>query len=333
MIYHIHIAALTLLMIACGSGGVFSQITGISEKDLIQAFFKEMQTSEDEMRQFGESLRPLFEDIQQNAQAKAMEAMMERMQDASNPMTPEEGMKLGMNIVMDGIVEMQKPINDKAVEFFSEEIRHAMHTRVFQLNMGIMERLAATDDEIAIHTASGFAMMQLMIGQPDFLELSPEQRELITNQQKDTSIESMSLSTQATMKMMTENPERLAEIQQLSRDLENAEDGGERDEIAQKLFALTRDMRKDIVPDLKRIALKSHEDFMRVLTDAQKAKIKAVMADMPDYIKTLLAEIDKGNDVSSVLNSWVPGMGAPGTNPNREAPRERPQRERTFPVN
>jgi hypothetical protein len=72
---------------------------------------------------------------------------------------------------------------------------------------------------------------------------------------------------------------------------------------------------------------------MRALTDAQRAKIKAVMADMPDYVKNLLAKVGKENGALSGLESWVPGMSTPGVNPNREAPRQRPAGERTFPGN
>ena len=323
------IVALTLLMIACGSGGVFSQMTVDSVKEIRLALFKELHKSEAEMRQFEELIQPLHEALRTNVQQK----IIERMQDASMPVTPEDGMKLGLGFLMDGYIEMQKPFNEKATEFFSEEGRQKIQLWFFQVKMGLMDRLGAIDDPVAIQMASGFNMAHLMGGQPDFLELSSEQRELITKQQKETSIEAMSLAMQAGMKMMTENPEKAAEMMRLEEERQNAETDEERDEIDDKLMAFGTEVLKDIAPELKRIALKGHEDFMRVLTDEQKAKIKAVMADMPDYIKNLLAEMDKGNDVSSVLNSWIPGMGVPGINPNREAPRERPQRERTFPGN
>ena len=87
------------------------------------------------------------------------------------------------------------------------------------------------------------------------------------------------------------------------------------------------------MPQLKEILRKDHENIMRVLTDAQKAKIKAVMDDMPDYMKNLFAAIDKQGGGLSILNNWQPGMGVPGVNPNREATRERTGNERPFPGN
>ena len=322
MSYRIRIAALTLLIASC-SGIVFSQITGDPGKEFNQAFYKELQTSEDEMMQFGESLKPLFEDMQKNAQTKVIAAATERMKDTSSPMTPEEGMKLGLGIVMDEMVGMQKPVNDKATEFFSEEGRQKMHLRLFQVKEGLMERLGSSDSQEATQAAFGFDMIQLMGGQPDFLELSPEQRDLITKQQKDTSLEAMTLVTQASMKMITANPGKLAEIQRLSQEFVKAQSDEEREEITKKIQEFQGDMMKDIAPELKQILIKGHEDFKRALTDAQRAKIKAVMADMPDYVKNLLAETDKGSNALSGLESWVPGMGAPGVNPNREAPRQR----------
>jgi hypothetical protein len=73
---------------------------------------------------------------------------------------------------------------------------------------------------------------------------------------------------------------------------------------------------------------------MRTLTDAQKAKIKSVMDNMPEYVKNLLAEVGKESGALSGMESWVPGAGVPGIpNPNREAPRQRPAGGRAFPGN
>ena len=334
MSYRVRIVALTLLilMIACCSGVVFSQISGNPSREFNQAFYNELQTSEDEMVKFTQtSLQTLMEGMQKNVQSKVPAAVMERMKDTSTPMSPEEGMKIGMGVAIDELIGLQKPINDKASEFFSEEGRQKMHLRFFQVKTGLMDRLGEIDDQEAIQTAFGIDMMQLMGGQPDFLELSPEQRELITKQQKETSVEALALVTQATAKMITANPEKLAEIQRLVGEMQNAETDVEQERIAKELQAVNGDIFKEIAPELKAILIKGHENFMRVLTDAQKAKIKAVMADMPDYVKNLLAEVGKGGNALSGLDSWVPGMGVPGVNPNREAPRQRPSSEHTFP--
>ena len=332
MRYPIRIAACTILMIACCSGVAFSQVSGDAGKEFNQAFYAELQTSEDELMQFGDSIKPLFENMQKTGQSKIMAAVTERMKGASSPPNPEEMMKLGMSVMMDEMIGMQKPVNDKAVEFFSEEGRQKLHLRFFQLKEGLMDRLGSTDDLEVTQTAFGFDMMQIMGGYPDFLELSPEQRELVTRQQKETSVELLTQVTQASMKMLTQNPGKLVEITTLAKKFSEAQTDGEREEIAKKMQEVNKDMLKDVLPEMKQILIKGHEDFHRALTDVQKAKIKAVMADMPDYMKKALDKADKGGTLSG-LDSWVPGTGVPGINPNREAPRQRPQRERTFPEN
>jgi hypothetical protein len=335
MRHKIYIAAWMLLVTAWGSGIAMPQLSGDSDadKEFNQAFYAELQTSEDELMKFGNSLQPLFEDTMRNAQGKVMTAVMERVKDMSSPPTPVEMMKLGMGVMIDEMVGMQKPVNEKAMEFFSEDTLQKMHLRMFQLKEGIMENLGATDNEEIIQGAFGFDMLQLMGGHPDFLELSPEQHDLITKLQKETSVELLTLTTQAGMKMMTENPEKLREMMQLTREFGEAKTDEEREEIAKKMQETNKDMLKDVLPEMKKLLIKGHEDFHRALTDAQRAKIKAIMADMPEYMKKLLAEADKVGGVLSGLESWVPGAGVPGVNPNREAPRQRPQRERAFPGN
>ena len=86
MRYPIHIAACTLLMIACCSGIAFSQFVGDSDnKEFNDAFYAELQTSEDAMKQFGESLQPLFIDMQLRVQARAQAEVPQRMANMSPP--------------------------------------------------------------------------------------------------------------------------------------------------------------------------------------------------------------------------------------------------------
>jgi hypothetical protein len=302
-------------MIAC-SGVVFSQ----PPEAFRQAFLQDMQWSMDSMRQFGESVQPLFADMQKNMQPKVMAIMMERMKDTENPLTPEEGMRIGTEIALDEMAALQKPINEKATEFFSEEGRLKLHQRLFQLNESLMQRLETTDNLEVTEMANSLQSLMRMGGPPDFLELTPEQRELITKQQKETTFEIL-LSLPMTKSNMLRNELHVAKTDE------------EREEISKRLQEL-ENLESNVTPEMKQILLKNHEDFMRVLTDAQKAKIKVIMDDMPDYIKNLLDEMAKGESVVSVLESWVPGMGVPGVNPNREAPRQRPNNSgRAFPGN
>ena len=316
-------ALCVLLMIACGSGVAFSQPDPETRRQILE----DLQITQDDMQGFFESFQPLMSDMVKNAQPKMMAAIMERMKDTSSPPNQDEMVKLSMSIMMDEMAGMQKPFNDKAREFFSEEGRLKLQMRVFQAKESLMERLEAMENLDAIQGVFGAEMMFLIGGQPDFLELSPEQRDLILRQQKEVSLEHSLLMT-------SDSPERHAEYQRLARELNEAQNDEERADISRKIQKLQEEKMRNIAPRLKRILLDSHESFMRVLTDAQKAKIKAVMADIPDYMKRLLAELDKGEGGMSGLESWVPGMGVPGVNPNREATRERTNTGgRTFPGN
>ena len=340
MIHRIPITACPLLLLVCCSSVLFSQISGDSDKEFNQAFHEDLQITEGEMIQFGESLQPLFQDMQIRVQARAQAEVPKMMANMSPPPASLEqgmqmGMRLGMEIAMEEMVGMQKPINDKAAEFFSEAGRQKMHLRLFQMKEGLMDRLGTTDNQETIQAAFGMDMMQLMGGHPDFLDLSPEQRDLILKQQKDSSAEALTIVTQASMKKLFANPGKLGEIQRLAQELQKAETDEERVEITKKLQDFNKDMFKEIAPELKAILVKGHEDFHRVLTDAQKAKVKAIMVDMPDYMKKKFAEMDEDGGTISGLDSWVPGMGVPGMpNPNREAPRQRTgSGGRVFPGN
>jgi len=130
------------------------------------------------------------------------------------------------------------------------------------------------------------------------------------------------------MKAIAGNPGTLAEIERLTREHRNASTDEEREEIGKKLQTVTGDMLKDLMPDLKKILIKGHADFHRILTEVQKFKIRAIMADMPDSMKKRIDEANKEGGLSA-WDSWVSGIGVPGVNPNREAQRQR--NERTFP--
>ena len=327
----LRIVACTVLSACCCSSLAFSQFDS-ADPEMQQQFFDDLQTTKAEMEQFSQSFQMLMADMQKDLQTKAMAEIPKRMANASTPMTPDMMMRFGMELTMDEMVALQPKIKEKSSEFFSEEQQQKIHLRMFQMKQGLMERLDSSDSPEIVQGAFGTEMLQLMGGQPDFLELTPEQKELILKQQKETSIESMLVMLQASAKMLTENPERLQEIQRLAQELQEAESDEEREKIALKMQTLNGDVMKEVGPQLKKFLREGHENFMRTLTDAQRAKIKAVMADMPDYLKKRFDDFDKNGGALPGLDSWVPGMGAPGgmTNPNREATRQR-SGGRTFP--
>jgi len=166
------------------------------------------------------------------------------------------------------------------------------------------------------------------LAQPDFLDLTPEQRDSIKAIQKEMNMKIFCIRIKSGSEQQ-EKVNEIARLQAYSRTLTDEE----QDEIKRQVQKMEVDLIKDYVPQLKAIFLEGRESYMRVLTDAQKAKIKAVMDDMPDYMRNLFAAIDKQGGGLSILHNWQPGMGVPGVNPNREAPRERPRSDggRAFP--
>jgi len=323
------IAFCVFLLSVAGSGFVFSQIPLPDSEEFNQAYYNDLQTSRAEMNQLELSLNLIYADMGKNIREKIQTQL------GDSPMTPDEMVKARVEITVDEMIGVQKPISEKTSEFFSENGYQKMLLRLFQLKMGFMERLKATDSQEVFEMASRLDTIGMYQSLPGFLELSREQRELITKQQRETSIDMLTLARLAFKRMRTDDPEILAEIQRLADELQKAETGDEKSKIAKKLNAFDVDVDKAIAPEMKKLLLKGHEDFMRVLTDAQKAKIKAMMAEMPDYMKKLFAEVDQGGDASNVLNLWVPGMGVPDyPNPNREATPERTNTSgRTFPGN
>ena len=314
-----------IFMTSCCSGVTFSQFGGSADPDMRQQLLDDLQMMPTQIQQFGQSLQPLMEEMQKNMQAKIMEELPKRMADTSSPMTQEDGMRLGTEIAIDEMAALQQPINEKFLESFSEAQHQKMHTRMFQMRQGIMERLDSVDSSEFMEGAMMMETTQLMVGQPGFLELTPEQNALIFKQQKETAIKGMSLMAQEDM-----NPEKAAERQRLYEELHKAETDEQREVLENKIRELQLDALKKITPQLKEILKEGHENFMRTLTDAQRAKIKTVMAEMPDYLKKQFDEFDKTGSGLSGLESWVPGMGAPGVNPNREPPRQR-SGGRAFP--
>ena len=218
---------------------------------------------------------------------------------------------------------MHQKIAEKEKEIFPDAQKRQQ--RLFQLREGFSRQVESLSDphDIDMLTTAGNYIFR-PFAQPSFLELTPEQKDLIKEIQKETSLKILHIR----QKSMREQTEKQNECIQLSMKLSAATTDEERNEIgneiSRKLDEMSMVMLKDCMPELKAALIEGHENYMRVLTDAQKATIKAVMDDMPDYMKNLFAAIDKQGGGLSILHNWQPGMGVPDyPNPNRELPRER----------
>ena len=247
---------------------------------------------------------------------------LERLETYATRPPEDEIEKILLEVKVDNSVdydfEVQTLLADKMKELFPDSQK--IQQRQFQVFEGIMRRLESlgSPDDI-LYTLRLMDNPPAFVNTlPDFLELTPEQIELIKTQQKETVLKARLLREE------NEQPEKIKEIYLWIEKSHKAKTPEEFREISQKLKEINRETAKGIAPQLNEILIQGRENFMRVLTDAQKAKIEAVMADMPDYMKNLFAAIDKQGGGLSILNNWQPGMGVPSVpNPNREAPRER----------
>ena len=346
------IFACVMLMFAC-STIVVSQELDDAYRAFMQGYHDEFASSPEQSQKQMEYWNASNQ-IEQTRNQKIGELIQKRWDDLglsdprrwddlgfSDPQA--ESMKVAEEIIVSENLASRKPIAEKAREIFSDEQYLQMQQRQFQLRESLMRRMESLNDDEDVLLLGKIEDYSHIVGdgQPNFLELTPEQQDLITRQQKDMMFEiRMLLNNQTLMQKnnsMTEYVEKNKEIRRLDEELGNMspEMRGSEEAMAiqRQIKKINNDMLKDAFPELKKILLKSREDYMRVLTDAQKAKIKAVMDDMPDYMKNLFAEIDRQGGGLSILQLWQPGMGVPdGPNPNREAPRERTNRgERTFP--
>ena len=247
--------------------------------------------------------------------------MVEQSRTLDNTPFSENARRQLYDTIANEMFRLKQEATNKAQELFPDDLRHKMQTRQFQLAESVMCRLDSLEEVTDVFCANslvtgGFHYDVL----PDFLELTPEQHDLIATLQKNNEMERLFLMSRARVDQI----EKSGELQALMDKAGHATNDGEREELFSKISSLEDEVFRHIAPQIKQLTQQYRENFMQVLTDAQKAKIEEVMADMPDYMKSLFAAIDKQGGGLSILNNWQPGMGVPSVpNPNREAPRER----------
>jgi hypothetical protein len=219
------------------------------------------------------------------------------------------------------------------IEIFSEENYKKMLLRYFQIGEGVFEQLPDSDSQELILGGFRTGILQLMTAMPEFLELHPDQVDIINKLQKETSVEASFVMSEGIIKLMKDDPQKSAEMQKLAQDVMNTDEREEREEINKKMINIVNEGIKPILPKLKKIIIDGHDKITRVLTEVQKQKIKQVLSETPDYLKKAITKAAKseGSGLAD-LNSWVPGTGVPGANPNREqrTPRSR-NTERRVP--
>ena len=305
-----------LMLMLFGSSIVFSQSVNDAYHEFLRANQQEFysQTHQERWNEYGQFSFSLFTETHENIQAR----VDQRKNILGENPSLEESEKYFIDVVFDLNAVKQKMLNDKIKELFPDA--QAMQQRRFQLHESLMRQLKSSDNAEDIYFTSNMLSLppnEIFNTQPDFLELSPEQTKLMNDLQKEMVLKIRLLQASV------QQDDVLREIGQLvAKQLKATPE--EKEELEQRMKKISMDMYKGIIPQLKDALIEGHENYMRVLTDAQKAKIKSVMDDMPDYMKNLFAAIDKQGGGLSILHNWQPGMGVPDyPNPNREAPRER----------
>ena len=331
------IAFCVLLMFVAGSGFVFSQSIDDAFKEFSQGYANEFLQTEEQIikrNEYYQAINQLRAESHQAFSENMNKLLEERMNTLGPNSTVEERVRIvrevGKEASFDNEYALAPKVTEKEREIFPDALEK--QKRQFQLREGITKRLESFGDpqDILLLLESGHPVNN-SFAQPDFLELTPEQRDLIRAIRKESFLKREHIR----IKSQAEQPEKEKEFMQLFGLFSTAKTFEEQQEIHRKMQEIEADMLKNYIPELKAILIQERESYLRVLTDAQKAKIVAVMDDMPDYMRNLFAAIDKQGGGLSILHNWQPGMGVPdGSNPNREAPRERTNTPgRTFPGN
>ena len=327
------VLSMSILMLSvAGSGFVFSQEI---EDTYIKFFvgyndeFYHSEELEQKRREYSQLANQLhFESTQTMAEnigklsMERLNAYMKRISASGATPTVEEQSQIMAGVHAEAHFDNEYTLCNQLAEIEKEMFPDTQERqqRIFQLQDGIARRLESFDNPRDMFTLTNGIMLGHKFAHPDFLELTPEQKDLIKEIQKETFLKTSLISAKA----RSEQPEKQDEISQLMQKLVTRQTDEEPNAILRKIHEIQAEAIKDYIPELKAALIEGRESYMRVLTDAQKAKIKSVMDDMPDYMKNLFAAIDKQGGGLSILHNWQPGMGVPDyPNPNREAPRQR----------
>ena len=320
-----------LMLFVADSSFAFSQeLEDVVFKEFFQGYYDEFHNTEEQRQILNEYLQLTFQfrdEMMQSFHENITKRAEERMNALGPNPTPEEINTIQLEVFFENEYTLHQKLAEKEKEMFPDVMER--QKRKFQLREGMTDRLETFGNPQDIHSLIySRSSVENSLYPPDFLELTPEQRDLIKKIQKETDLKIRRVD----IKSWSEQPDKVKEYEQWHEKLISGQADEGPNEIIRKSMEIRVDMLKNYIPELKAILIEGRESYMRVLTDAQKAKIKAVMDDMPDYMKNLFAAIDKQGGGLSILHNWQPGMGVPDyPNPNREAPRERPQGERSFP--
>jgi len=319
------LAAFCVLLMCVGSGVVWGQSVTDAYVGFTMEYLQEFQNSSNRLPEY------IRFTVENTFRPDGLAKMLEQARTLVNTPSSENARRQLGEAIADEMFQIRQVNANKAKELFPDDLRRKMQTRQFQLAESVMRRLDSLEDANDVFCANSLVMGGLWLDVlPDFLELTPDQRDLITKLQKNNEVERLFLMSQARVDQIDKYNELHALMEKTNASMNDEE----REELFSQISRLEEEVFRHIVPQVKKLTQEYRKNFLRVLTDSQKAKIAAIMADMPDYMKNLFAAIDREGGGLSILHNWQPGMGVPGVNPNREVPRERTNTGgRAFPGN
>jgi len=184
-------------------------------------------------------------------------------------------------------------------DFLTADQYQKLETRVLQAHTSLLRSSETSDNPETLMGNFSVGMMQMAIGPAGFLEWTEDQKQRLFELQKRTILDCVGGGLELEKQFPNSNPGNSPEMMQ------------------------------ELIKKFRPILLNFKREYEKILTDKQKAIIEELLNDMPDYLWGMMPE-NRGKERAwrPGANSWKPGDGAPGENPNREA---RPERTREGP--
>jgi len=235
---------LMLMLFVAGSGFVFSQELDNVFNQFAQGYRDEFYSTDELNQKRIEYLLLTGKLRVENVPtltANINEYTVERMKALGANYTAEESMQIMHDAHAEAFFENEYDLHQKYAEKEKEifpDIQERQQ-RQFQLRESITKRLESFGSSQDIYSlVVKIRSLDHKYAQPDFLELTQEQKDLIKGIQKETALKISRIRD----KSRSEQPEKLSEISQLVQRLNAMQAGEERNEITRKLLEIEVDM-------------------------------------------------------------------------------------------
>ena len=315
--------------------GVMSTVDiGISEEEMLRMMerqrqrdemflqvFAEIGITEEEWKQFEETVNRLNEKYEETGEQLSDSFDLNADELTRNDVA--DICKTYADFYVDKLIHpMMSDVLTEAARFFGEEKYTQLAIRSYQV-LEMFPEEAGCEDEV-------FKLTML----PDIIDLTEEQLNDLVQMQKELFTELFEFHYALD-----------TELESLMRKFSEVESEEEQAAISERMEKVSESLGQSAVNITRPIRTNMRTKLDTLLTAEQKVKLSKIKADIPDYMRSALADMKTGgiNDNAEEAsgpwrpgaNSWVPGMGAPTNlkNDNREAPRIRePRGERQFPT-